>query len=97
MDSPITKETLEYLANLARIELASAEEDRLLRDLQNILTHVSELQSVDTTGVTPMNGGSDLANVFRADTASINTNQGAGVEQFPATKNGFLKVPPIFG
>jgi aspartyl-tRNA(Asn)/glutamyl-tRNA(Gln) amidotransferase subunit C len=95
-DSPITRETLEYLANLARIELDPAEEDRLLADLQNILGYVSELQGVDTTGVVPMNGGTDLTNIFREDTGSMHTNRGHGVEQFPKSHKGFLEVPPVF-
>lgn len=96
-DSPITKETLEYLADLARIELDPGMEARLLRDLQNILAYVSELQSVDTSGAEPMNGGTELLNVFREDEASANTNRGSGPEQFPEVQDGFLKMPPVFG
>ncbi len=95
-DSPITKETLEYLAKLASIELHPEMEARLLKDLQNILAYVSELQAVDTSGVQPMNGGTELLNVFREDAASANTNRGHGKEQFPATEKGFLKIPPVF-
>jgi aspartyl-tRNA(Asn)/glutamyl-tRNA(Gln) amidotransferase subunit C len=95
-DSPISKETLEYLANLSRIELDPKEEERLLADLQNILGYVSELQGVDTTGVEPMNGGTSLINIFREDDASMHTNRGHGVEQFPTERDGFLEVPPVF-
>jgi aspartyl/glutamyl-tRNA(Asn/Gln) amidotransferase C subunit len=95
-DSPITKDTLEYLANLSRIELDPSEEARLLRDLQNILGYVSELQEVDTSSVNPMNGGTELTNIFREDSASTHTNRGHGVEQFPKSRDGFLEVPPVF-
>lgn len=93
----ITKETLEYLAGLARIKLDPAQETKLLADLQNILAYVSELQSTDTSGVEPMNGGTLLKNAFREDSGPANTNRGEGVEQFPETKDGYLKIPPIFG
>jgi aspartyl-tRNA(Asn)/glutamyl-tRNA(Gln) amidotransferase subunit C len=96
-DQPITKETLAYLANLARIDLTSDEEKRFLGELQNIVHHVAELQGVDTEGVAPMNGGGNLENIFRDDTERIGTNQGEGPDQFPNKENGFLKVPPIFG
>lgn len=95
-DSPISKETLEYLANLARIDLDPEEEEKLLKDLQNILDHVSELQKADTSGVEPMNGGTELLNVFREDGERHDTNLGQGPEQFPRTKDGFLKIPPVF-
>ncbi len=96
-DSPISKDTLEYLAGLARIELDPQEEKKLLKDLQNILSHVSELRKADTAGVEPMNGGTDLVNVFREDAERHDTNLGHGPQQFPDKEKEFLKIPPVFG
>lgn len=97
----ITKETLEYLAQLARIKLDPKEEEKLLGDLRNIVGYVTELQNADTEGVAPMNGGTLLTNMFREDGAAAggpeNTNRGAGTKQFPETKDGYLKIPPVFG
>ncbi len=95
-DSSISKKTLEHLAELSRISLDSKEEEKLLEDLRKILGHFEELKSLDTSGVEPMNGGTDLKNSFREDEERTNTNQGAGADAFPETKDGFLKVPPVF-
>lgn len=96
MASALTKRDLEHLAKLARIELDPKEEDKLLRDLGNILDHFKELQELDTSDVEPMAGGTDLTNVFRKDGERENTRRGAGVDAFPETKDGFLEVPPVF-
>jgi len=96
MSSSINKHDLEHLAKLARIDLDPKEEEKLLKDLSNILEHFKVLQELPTDDVAPMAGGTDLKNVFREDTAHENTNQGAGVEAFPETKDGFLKIPPVF-
>lgn len=96
MASPIDRHTLEHLAKLARIELDPKTEETLLRDLGNILEYFKELQELDTTNVAPMTGGTDLRNVFREDNERENTDRGAGVEAFPHSKDGFLKVPPVF-
>jgi aspartyl-tRNA(Asn)/glutamyl-tRNA(Gln) amidotransferase subunit C len=96
MAQAISKEELRHLAELARIELDPKEEDKLLKDLGNILDHFKELQELDTANVPPMTGGTDLRNVFRGDTERENTNQGAGGRAFPENENGFLKVPPVF-
>ncbi len=108
MSSVIDKRELEKLAKLARIELDPKEEDRLLKDLSNILDHFKELQALDTSTVLPMTGGTDLRGIFREDgiredaaagdenDVRENTNRGAGVEAFPESKNGFLKIPPVF-
>jgi aspartyl-tRNA(Asn)/glutamyl-tRNA(Gln) amidotransferase subunit C len=96
MASPLSKHDLDHLAKLARIELDPKEEEKLLKDLGAILDHFKELQTLDTTNVPPMQGGTDLKNVFREDNERENTDRGAGVEQFPEKKDGFLKIPPVF-
>jgi len=94
--SSITKSELEHLAKLARIELTAKEEEKLAADLGKILDHFKELQTLDTARVSPMTGGTDLANVFRDDGERENTDRGAGTEAFPEVEGGFLKVPPVF-
>lgn len=96
MASAINKRELEHLAKLARIELDPKEEEKLLRDLGNILDHFKELQELDTSKVPPMTGGTDLKNVFRKDNARENTNRGAGTNVFPEKQDGYLKIPPVF-
>ncbi len=94
--SSIDKQTLEHLANLARLELDPKEEERLLGDLVKILNYFKELQELDTSNVAPLTGGGELKNIFREDEERGNTNQKLGVEQFPETQDGFLKIPPVF-
>jgi len=96
MASEINKHTLEHLAKLARIELDPKEEEKLLHDLGKILEHFKELQEIDTTNVVPLTGGGELKNIFRDDIERENTNKGAGIEAFPESKDGYLKVPPVF-
>ena len=104
MSSRIGKHELEHLAKLARIELDPREEEKLIKDLSAILEYFKELQELDTAAVAPMTGGTDLRNVFREDgvrdseenSGSENTNHGAGVEAFPESQNGYLKIPPVF-
>lgn len=99
----IGKRELDHLAKLARIELDPAEEEKLLKDLGNILEHFKELQALDTANIPSMAGGTDLMNVFREDGVNEttgegheNTDRGAGVDAFPESKDGYNKVPPVF-
>ena len=96
MASPISKHELDHLAELARIQFAPHEEAKLLKDLGAILDYFKQLQELDTADVPPMTGGTDLTNVLRADDERESTNRGAGVEAFPETKDGYLKIPPVF-
>lgn len=94
----ISKKTLEHLAELARLELNKNEEERFLKDLQKILGHFSELQSLNAENVPPMTGGTALKNVFREDENRPSNFIDAGkiAKQFPDYASGYLKVPPIF-
>jgi aspartyl-tRNA(Asn)/glutamyl-tRNA(Gln) amidotransferase subunit C len=96
MASPINKHELEHLAKLARIELDPKEEEKLLKDLGNILDHFKELEALDTSHIAAMPGGTDRKNAFREDDERENTNRGAGVDAFPEKKDGYLKIPPVF-
>ena len=95
MSSPITKETIEHLAKLSRLELTPQEKEKILGDLLKILAHFEDLQKLDTSNVEPMAGGTQLKNKFRED-AATETNRGAGTDAFPESKDGFLKIPPVF-
>jgi len=96
MPSPINKKLLKHLAELSRIELNPREEERLLKDLREILGHFEELQKLGTSEVKPMTGGTSLKNIFREDEERPNKYAGAGAEVFPEKEGGFLKVPPVF-
>jgi len=96
MASPINKKILRHLAELSKFELEGREEERLLKDLQEIVAFFEELKTLNTEGVEPMTGGTSLKNVFRRDDERKDTNIGSGSESFPEEERGFLKVPPVF-
>ncbi len=90
------REELEKLAELARIELHSEEEERLQRDMENILNYFKELQELPTEDVLPVAGGTSFSNVFREDVPGEGMDGEAARTAFPETEDGFLKVPPVF-
>lgn len=97
MASPINREILVHLAELGRIELQAKEEERLMDDLKKIMDYFEELTALDTTGIAPIMGGTEITNSFREDTERENTNRGAGTDAFPESQDGYLKVPNVFG
>lgn len=96
MPSPINKKVLRHLAELSRFELEGREEEKLLKDLQEIVAFFEELKSLDTAGGGPMADGTELKGVFRDDEKGNKTNLGAGKELFPEKEGGYLKIPPVF-
>lgn len=87
---------VEKFARLARIKLTPKESKEFTDSLGDILDHFEELQGLDTKKVSPMTGGTDAQNVFRDDKYSKENRVSGGVDQFPESKDGYLKVPKVF-
>ena len=95
--SEITKKELHHLAALARIELHSHEEEKLLKDLEKILAHFEELKALDTEHVAPIAGGTELKSVVREDGATTRSLPAdPAVDAFPEKEGRYLKIPPVF-
>jgi len=94
--STLNKKTLEYLAGLGRIETKEKDEEKLLKDLKEILGYFEQLKEVDTENVEPLAGGTIEKNVFREDEVKSYQKNQKLIKQFPEEGKGYLKVPPVF-
>lgn len=95
----ISKETVEYISKLARIELTEDEKKRFGDELAAILDFIGALNEIDTLGVAPMTGGTREENRFRPDETISDVLEGAGTDltsAAPGKKNGYVSVPSIF-
>lgn len=95
----ISQNDVKHIAELARIDLTPEEETKFTKELSAILDFVAELNTVDTSTVQPMTGGTSLKNIMRADAPIENTVEGrASVlrEAAPEKKNNWLAVKKIF-
>jgi aspartyl-tRNA(Asn)/glutamyl-tRNA(Gln) amidotransferase subunit C len=63
----ISEKTVEYVAALARLKLGKEEEKSMLRQMQSILSYFEKLNSLDTSGIKPMEHIEHTSNVFRED------------------------------
>ncbi len=91
----ITKDVVEYVAHLARLELKADEVELYTEQLDRILAYMDKLNSLDTTGVEPTSHVIPLTNVFRGDTIDYNFEPDQAVGNAPERKGTFFKVPPI--
>ena len=93
MRSMIEKEEVEALGALARIELTHVEITQLQKEFGDILSYISELNSVASPEETPQIG--DVHNVMREDSepheSGIFTQ--SIMQEMPATKDGSRNTP----
>ncbi len=91
----ITKETIEYVAHLARIELKPKELEILSRQLQDVLDFIDKLNKLDISRVNPTSHILPINNVFRADTLKDSLSSGKALENAPQKDGSFFVVPKI--
>ena len=83
--SKITKEEIEYVAKLARLELQPQEVETMTHHLGLMLNYVAKLEELDTGDVPATTHSQDLTNAFREDVTH------SSLEREEALKNGPLQ------
>ncbi|WP_297056610.1 Asp-tRNA(Asn)/Glu-tRNA(Gln) amidotransferase subunit GatC [Thermosulfurimonas sp.] len=63
----ISKEEVQHVAHLARLEFSEEDLERFTRELSGILEYMAKLSEVDTSGVEPTYNALRLENRFRED------------------------------
>jgi aspartyl-tRNA(Asn)/glutamyl-tRNA(Gln) amidotransferase subunit C len=86
---------IEYVANLARIELTAAEKTRFALQLGEILHYVEKLRQVDVTGVEPMAHAAPVYNVWAEDVARPGLSAAAALGNAPAQRDEQVILPKI--
>lgn len=91
----ISRENLEYLADLVRLRLSEEEIDLFTRELSSILEYTARLKEVQTQDVKPMIWGLELLNVWREDKSEPSLARDKALENAPEARDGFIIVPKI--
>jgi aspartyl-tRNA(Asn)/glutamyl-tRNA(Gln) amidotransferase subunit C len=91
----ITKQEVEHVAKLARLELSEQDKEKLTNQLSNILTYVEKMSELDTKGVEPTSHVLDINNVMRDDVSVKSLPQEKAIGNAPDKALGHYKVPKI--
>jgi aspartyl-tRNA(Asn)/glutamyl-tRNA(Gln) amidotransferase subunit C len=107
----VTEKDVIYVADLANLELADEERNRLVRDLNSILDYVEHLSELDTDGIEPMTQVSDRYGVDQsrqeserfayASREDIHNGlreslpHGVALKNTPETDGTFFEVPKV--
>ena len=95
----LTSHDIARLANLARLELAPAESERLLTQMNAFFGIVEKMRAVDTTGITPLAHPvaalGDIALRLRDDAVSEPNQREANQRSAPAVDRGLFLVPKV--
>ena len=94
---PISRETVQKVARLARLDLNDAEAERMTQQLAGMLEHFRDVDALDLSNVEPLTQPIPLSNVLRDDIVAPSLDRDEVLGSAPAAQDGRFRVPPIVG
>lgn len=91
----ITKEQVEHVANLARLNLTETEKEHFTKDMEAIIAFADQLNSLDIADVKPTDHIIPINNVFRKDEVKPSMDRELLLSNAPTQENGCFSVPKI--
>jgi aspartyl-tRNA(Asn)/glutamyl-tRNA(Gln) amidotransferase subunit C len=93
----IDRALIHHVAQLASLSLSDAEADKLTAELAAIVKYVDELESVDTSNVSPTANVQLQRAALRADEVQPGLSHEDALSQAPRTAQGGFAVPAFEG
>ncbi len=93
----LTREEVEHIAQLARLELTEEEIARYREQLSDVLDYVARLQGLDTRDIPPTASVLPPRTVLREDEPRPGLPRREVLANAAETEAGQFKVPPVFG
>ena len=94
----ITEKEVRYVAGLANLTLTGDEIDRMVHDLDEILTHIDKLNELDTSAVEPMAQvlyDAEETATLRGDVEAPSLTNAQALANAPKSGTGYYKVPLV--
>jgi len=92
----LTKEEVQHVAELAKLQLSEAELEEYAGQLGQILTYAQQIQSVDTSAVAPTPQVLPLTNVLAEDASRDSLSNDQAVDNAPDADDGYFRVIAVF-
>ncbi len=93
--SKITRQDVAYVASLAQLSLDEAAQERLAREMGDILAYMDTLNSLDTQDVEPMMHALEMTNILREDVPAAPLSREEALKNAPVDNGAYFIVPLI--
>lgn len=92
----LNRQTIQTLAQLSCISCSEEDEEKLLTDLQQILSYVEQLQELDTSQVAPCNTVLEgIVCAMREDIPEKPMDRKLLLDNAPQHTGGMIRVPSV--
>jgi aspartyl-tRNA(Asn)/glutamyl-tRNA(Gln) amidotransferase subunit C len=91
----ITREEIEHVARLARLELTEEEKETFTGQMDAILAYVDKLNELDTSDIIPTSHAVPMENAFREDLVAESFTTDNALLNAPDRSESFFRVPKV--
>ncbi len=92
----LTRQEVEHIAKLARLELTDEQQELYREQLSDILDYIAKLRTLDTTDVPPTAGGGLTQMTLRADESRPSLPTDELLANAPEVEDDQFRIPPVF-
>lgn len=91
----ISKQDVELIAKLSNLNFGEKEEEKIIKDLEQILKYMEKLNELDTDNVEEIVNPYYMENNFRDDEIETSLHIENVIENAPNSKNEYILVPRV--
>ncbi|MDZ7658658.1 Asp-tRNA(Asn)/Glu-tRNA(Gln) amidotransferase subunit GatC [Fodinibius sp.] len=91
----VTKKDVNYVADLARLQLSEEETKSLVNDMNQILDYMTTLEELDTSDIEPLEHVIDLEYRLRDDKAKEPLSHEDALKNAPDADTDYFRVPRV--
>jgi len=91
----VTKKDVNYVADLARLQLSEEETKSLVSDMNQILDYMTTLEELDTSDLEPLEHVIDLEYRLRDDKAKEPLSHEDALKNAPDADTDYFRVPRV--
>ena len=89
------KKTVSTIAYLSRLSLDEKNEDKITKDLKNIIKFVDQLDSVDTENIEPLANPLEKTAKTRSDNVTAKNRKEIFLDRSPKSNEDYFLVPRV--
>lgn len=91
----VTRELLDKIAHLSRLEFDEKDADKMMMDMTNIVSWVEKLNEVNTEGIEPLTTMSHEINAVREDEVKPHLSHEDALKNAPKKDSDYFRVPKV--
>jgi len=91
----VTKDDVQYMAHLARLQLKNEEAEGLKEDMNKILGYMDKLDQLDTSDVEPLEHVTEQPTALRKDIAKEPLSHDDALKNAPDADSDYFRVPRV--